>query len=213
MIYSIAQVSTNGSSSTYVWETSDVVDWFTDKLVDVMLKSAFNPGKVVWDAATNSYAVFWASHIYAQSDTGRSGIAGADMIYYAHTTEFRTYTKPQIWLVPGYSVIDQEILPLGGSSVLHQICCRKQSVLGASRLRPLNAHLRQRLRRRRRARGFARLPRYQRGVQEWLWLDNDSGSRSYEAYYNDDPTQNVWTQSTPADAVWNATWRYSAGST
>ena len=197
----------NGSTSIYVWSSSDLVTWSTDSLVDVMPKSEFNAGMVwapsaVWDAAANSYAVFWASRVYAESDTSRSGSAGDDTIYYAHTSDFVTFTTPQIWLAPGYSVIDQEILPLDGSNyvrfikdaVQNKVYTERSStgLFGSWTRIDANNFVVNEVRE-----GPAVYRDIRDANKTWLWLDNYSGQGSYEAYYNDDLTKNVWTLASP----------------
>ncbi len=57
----------HGSRSIHVWESSDGVNWSTERLVELMGPTAgyvWAPS-ATWDPAANAYAVFWSSQTYA----------------------------------------------------------------------------------------------------------------------------------------------------
>ncbi|CAO1614766.1 unnamed protein product [Parajaminaea phylloscopi] len=198
----------NGSTAIHIWESTNLADW-SYSLVDVFPRSATsNPGMVwapstVWDAKANAYAVFWASRTYANSDTQRSGSPSKDQIYYSHTTDFKTFDAPKVWIAESYSVIDQELLPLSGNSYVRFIKNAEvnkvytersdNGVFGKwTRIDPNNFvvnDVRE---------GPAAFKDINKPARTWLWLDNYSGQGSYEAYYNDDITKNQWTHGTPS---------------
>ncbi|KAF8069970.1 family 43 glycoside hydrolase [Lyophyllum atratum] len=110
---------TKGSRGILVWESTDLVNWSAPRLATVMPATAgmvWAP-EAVWDTATSSFLVHWASRTYAASDTAHTGAASLDQIWYSHTTDFITFTTPQIYItISGTPVIDLTILPLGGTS-------------------------------------------------------------------------------------------------
>ena len=197
----------NGSRSIHVWSSTDAVNWSADNLVQVMPDST-NAGMVwapsaQWDPDTSSYAVFWSSRVYAADDTQRTGTGSNDMIYYSHTTDFVNFDTPQIWIQEDYSVIDQELLELSASSFVRFIkdetatkVYSERSDNGLfgtwTRIDP-NNYIIDAVRE-----GPAAYKDINKSYRTWLWLDNYSGQGSYEAYYNDDITQNVWTASDPS---------------
>jgi hypothetical protein len=68
----------------------------------------------VWDDATQQFYVFWASRLYASSDTAHTGTAGLDRIRYATTKDFKTFSAPKDYVAPTNTpVIDQEFQYLG----------------------------------------------------------------------------------------------------
>ncbi|KDN46973.1 glycoside hydrolase family 43 protein [Tilletiaria anomala UBC 951] len=196
----------NGSLSIHVWESTDLVNWSSDRLVQVMPNS-FNAGMVwapsaMWDASANSYAVFWASKTYASSDTQRTGASSNTKIYYSRTSDFSSFSTPQVWVAPSYPVIDQEILPLGGSKYVRFIKNEEvnkvysersdNGLFGTwTRIDPNNFVI-DAVRE-----GPATFKDINKPSRTWLWLDNYSGSGSYEAYFNDDITKNSWTLAQP----------------
>ncbi|KAK1228484.1 hypothetical protein PQX77_008463 [Marasmius sp. AFHP31] len=107
-----------GSRAIHIWESTDLVNWSNYRLVNVMGATAgmvWAP-EAVWDPDRGAYLVHWASRTYAASDTGHTGTASRDQIWYAYTNDFRTFTTAQIYINANVPVIDLTILPLGGSS-------------------------------------------------------------------------------------------------
>ncbi len=115
---------TRGSRSIHIWESSDGVNWSSDRLAQLMPATAgyvWAPS-AIWDPARSAYAVFWSSVTYASSDTGHTGASSGPFIWYSHTTDFRSFTTPARWN-PNNSatVIDQEIISIGGSSYIRYL--------------------------------------------------------------------------------------------
>ncbi|CZR54591.1 related to putative arabinase [Phialocephala subalpina] len=67
----------------------------------------------LWDESKGQYLIHWASKFYASSDTSHKGTPGPDMIRYAYTSDFKTFTTPQTFISAApTSIIDLCILPL-----------------------------------------------------------------------------------------------------
>ncbi|KAH6702013.1 hypothetical protein BKA61DRAFT_661414 [Leptodontidium sp. MPI-SDFR-AT-0119] len=108
-----------GSLSIYVWESTDLINWGTERLVKVENNDA---GMVwapdaIWDSSKGQYLVHWASKFYSSSDTSHIGTPGADVIRYAYTSDFRTFSTPQTLISAGKtSLIDLAYVQLGANS-------------------------------------------------------------------------------------------------
>lgn len=64
-----------GSRGIFVWESTDLINWKNERLVQVEDKTAgmvWAP-EAIWDANKGQYLVHWASKFYAASDTGHTG--------------------------------------------------------------------------------------------------------------------------------------------
>ncbi|ETS64063.1 hypothetical protein PaG_02400 [Moesziomyces aphidis] len=112
----------HGSRSIHVWESSDGVNWSTERLVELMGPTAgyvWAPS-ATWDPAANAYAVFWSSQTYAGSDADHTGAAEGPFVYYSHTTDLINFTTPQRWESAnfGNKVIDQEVADLGNGNLV-----------------------------------------------------------------------------------------------
>lgn len=58
-----------------MWESTDLISWKNERLVQVEDKTAgmvWAP-EAIWDASKGQYLVHWASKFYAASDTGHTG--------------------------------------------------------------------------------------------------------------------------------------------
>ena len=110
--WDVAQHS--GSTKLVIWESTDLVHWSVPRLVDIAgaipnAGCAWAP-EAIWDPASNAYIVYWATI---------SPLNGTDKprIYYAKTTDFRTFTAPQMYIDrPGtQGIIDTQIIEVAGS--------------------------------------------------------------------------------------------------
>ncbi|MCZ8517936.1 MULTISPECIES: glycoside hydrolase [Paenibacillus] len=98
-----------GSRSIMVWESNDLVDWSEQRMVEVAPEEAGNTWapEVFYDDKSGEYIVFWASKIYAdQSHTGNT----YQKMMYSKTRDFYTFTKPQVYMDFGHSVIDTTMI-------------------------------------------------------------------------------------------------------
>jgi sucrose-6-phosphate hydrolase SacC (GH32 family) len=100
---------TNGSRNLVVWESTDLVTWSQPQLLNVAdaipgAGDAWAP-EAIWDPASNDYVLYWATNAPLNGVTKHR-------IYYAHTTDFRTITSPQVYIDrPGtQGIIDTQII-------------------------------------------------------------------------------------------------------
>jgi hypothetical protein len=104
----------HGSRSLVVWESSDLVTWTASRLAQVSPPSAGNTWapEAYWDPSRNAFVVYWASKLYTNAD--HSGSSYHRMMY-ATTTDFRTFSTPQVWVDKGYSTIDSTVTQHNGT--------------------------------------------------------------------------------------------------
>ncbi|WP_306745254.1 immunoglobulin-like domain-containing protein [Saccharothrix yanglingensis] len=107
-------VQRKGSRHIEVWESTDLVNWSQQRHVQVSPETAGNTWapEAYYDDSIGAYVVFWASKLYAEDDPGHTGNTYNKMLY-ATTRDFRTFTEPQVWVDPGYSVIDSTVIKHG----------------------------------------------------------------------------------------------------
>lgn len=110
------RVQRKGSRSIVVWESRDLITWTDQRLVRVAPDTAGNTWapEAFYDATIGAYVVFWASKVYAEDDPAHAGDTYNRMLY-AKTADFRTFSEPQVWHDPGYSVIDSTVIEAGGT--------------------------------------------------------------------------------------------------
>jgi len=99
-----------GSRSIMVWESTDLVNWTDQRLVQVSPDTAGNTWapEAYYDETIGAYVVFWASKLYAEDDPDHTGNTYNRMMY-ATTRDFVTFSEAQVWVDPGYSVIDSTV--------------------------------------------------------------------------------------------------------
>ncbi|WP_394618253.1 LamG-like jellyroll fold domain-containing protein [Lentzea sp. JNUCC 0626] len=104
-----------GSRSIMVWESTDLRNWSRQRSVQVSPPTAGNTWapEAFWDARRGTYVVYWASKLYASSDPGHTGSSYNRMMY-ATTRDFVTFSPAQVWIDPGYSVIDSTVIEHNG---------------------------------------------------------------------------------------------------
>jgi hypothetical protein len=108
-----------GSRGIFVWESTDLVTWTSERLVNVEDTTAgmvWAPA-AIWDAEKSQYLVHWASKSYPTSDPQHKGTPSAIRIRYAHTSDFKTFSTPKDYI--NYSptnIIDLDILSLGNNT-------------------------------------------------------------------------------------------------
>ncbi|ORY61689.1 glycoside hydrolase family 43 protein [Pseudomassariella vexata] len=107
-----------GSRGIFVWESTDLVNWVNERLVTVEDATAgmvWAP-EAIWDASKGQYLVHWASKFYSASDTSHTGTPSNIRIRYSYTSDFKTFTAPQIYIDNSPTdIIDLDILPLDSS--------------------------------------------------------------------------------------------------
>jgi beta-xylosidase len=106
----------HGSRSIMVWESRDLVNWSTQRSVQVSPPTAGNTWapEAYWDAKRGVYVVFWASKLYAADDPDHKGSSYNRMMY-ATTSDFTTFSEAKVWVDPGYSVIDSTVIEHQGT--------------------------------------------------------------------------------------------------
>lgn len=83
-----------GSRGIFVWESTDLINWTNERLVQVEDKTAgmvWAP-EALWDANKGQYLVHWASKFYAASDTGHTGTPSNIKIRFACMHPYHTST-------------------------------------------------------------------------------------------------------------------------
>ncbi|MEU4770004.1 RICIN domain-containing protein [Actinosynnema sp. NPDC023794] len=105
------QVQRTGSKSIVVWESTDLVTWSAPRLVRVSPDTAGNTWapEAYYDEGLGQYVVFWASKLYSANDPNHTGTTYNRMMY-ATTSDFRTFSTPQVWVDKGYSTIDSTLV-------------------------------------------------------------------------------------------------------
>ena len=104
-----------GSRYLEVWESTDLVNWGSQRHVLVSPSTAGNTWapEAFWDDALGQYVVFWASKLYAESDTAHTGNTYNKMLY-ATTRDFVTFSPAKIWQDFGASRIDSTVIKDAG---------------------------------------------------------------------------------------------------
>lgn len=120
-----------GSKYLEVWESTDLVNWSEQRHVKVSPDTAGNTWapEAYWSDELGSYVVFWASKLYAESDTNHTGSTYQKMLY-ATTRDFRTFSKPKIWQDFGASRIDSTVIKEGDT--YHRFTKDEGGVTGCS---------------------------------------------------------------------------------
>ncbi len=105
-----------GSRSIVVWTSSDLVNWSAPRLTTVMNSTAGNvwAPEVYWDSSLGKYVMFWASKLYSTSDPNHTGSTYNKMLF-STTSDFVSFSQPQVWNDPGYSVIDSTVIASNGT--------------------------------------------------------------------------------------------------
>ncbi|MFE6506984.1 immunoglobulin-like domain-containing protein [Nocardioides sp. NPDC057767] len=105
-----------GSRYIEIWESTDLVNWSEQRHVRVSSPQAGNTWapEAYYDEGIGAYVVFWASKLYDESDPEHAGNTHNRMVYVT-TRDFRTFSEPQVWIDPGYSVIDSTVVEHEGT--------------------------------------------------------------------------------------------------
>ncbi|KAI1848715.1 hypothetical protein JX266_005574 [Neoarthrinium moseri] len=110
-----------GSRSIMSWESSDLVNWGSERLVEVEDKTA---GMVwapdaIWDPSSSKYFVHWASAFYDKGDTGHTGTGTPLYIRSALTSDFKTYESPSTYINKSPSdTLDMSFLRVDNSTLV-----------------------------------------------------------------------------------------------
>lgn len=98
-----------GSLNIMVWESTDLINWSNQRMVQVSPEAAGNTWapEAHYDPATGEYVVFWASKLY--DNKAHSG-STHNVMMYAKTRDFYTFSEPQVYIDRGYSLIDTTMI-------------------------------------------------------------------------------------------------------
>lgn len=105
-----------GSRYLEVWESTDLKNWSEQRHVLVSPPTAGNTWapEAYWDEDLQQFVVFWASKLYAESDTNHTGSTYNRMLY-ATTRDFVTFSEARIWQDIGSSRIDSTVIKDNGT--------------------------------------------------------------------------------------------------
>lgn len=96
---------TSGSQAIMVWESEDLVHWSDQRMVTV--SDSIGAGctwapEAFYDDVTGEYIVFWSSKVSSDN-------YAKQRLYYCKTRDFRTFTKPEVWIDRAVSTIDTTV--------------------------------------------------------------------------------------------------------
>lgn len=97
------------STKLVVWESTDLVNWGSERLIDVAgaIPDAGNlwAPEAIYDEKTGDYFVFWATVSSVSNELGDQ-----QNMYYSRTRDFYTFTEPKLWIDETNSIIDTTII-------------------------------------------------------------------------------------------------------
>jgi hypothetical protein len=102
------EIQCRGSQSIVSWESNDLIEWSSPRLVKVAHETAgcvWAP-EVIYDKKNENYVIFWASRLDFGNDLHK--------IYYCLTKDFQTFSNPNLFLEREMPVIDTTIVEEGG---------------------------------------------------------------------------------------------------
>lgn len=103
------EMSTQGSTSIMIWESTDLVNWSDQRMVDVASEveagAAWAP-ESIYDKVTGEYLVYWSSRVSADN-------FAKNRIYLAKTRDFKIFTTPLVYVDLDMTVIDASIFKEG----------------------------------------------------------------------------------------------------
>lgn len=109
-----SDAANRGSKSLVIWESRDLVNWSAPWLMNVAggisgAGNAWAP-EAIYNPATGDYVVYWATN------SARNGVT-KHRIWYVRTTDFRSFTAPQLFIERGGSqgIIDTQIIEVPNS--------------------------------------------------------------------------------------------------
>ncbi|WP_108718224.1 glycoside hydrolase family 43 protein [Miniimonas sp. S16] len=193
----------HGSRSLVLWDSTDLVTWSAPRLVEVAPPSfgmAWAP-TVSWDAQAGHYRVFFSGKRFADDDPDHTGDAAA-AVWCATTSDFETFSDPELYLALPTGVIDLVAVPDGdlvhvvakqddaatdSAAVFHQVRHGFDDAAGrtvATRIgADLGPHVEGPL-----------LFRENDGGRWFLWVDQyDSQPQGFRALTSHDPASGSWT--------------------
>ena len=108
--------SSRGSRSILVWESTDLISWSKERLVEIAPPEAgmaWAPEAIV-DPATGGFVLTWSSTLYDQvTDPDHRGDSYSRILS-ATTRDFRSFSAAQVYLDTGSTTIDTTMISHGG---------------------------------------------------------------------------------------------------
>ncbi|MBE5938378.1 MAG: hypothetical protein E7265_10165 [Lachnospiraceae bacterium] len=100
-----------GSQSLMVWESTDLVNWSNQRMVEV--SASIDAGctwapEATYDAKTGEYIVYWASKVASDNYSKQR-------VYYSKTRDFYSFTEPEVFIEHNESSIDTTIISNNGT--------------------------------------------------------------------------------------------------
>ena len=100
----------NGSQSLMIWESTDLVNWSDERMVEV--SAAIGAGctwapEATYDEKTGEYVIYWASRTPSVDTKQR--------LYYVKTRDFYTFTEPKLYIEKDQSSIDTTMIEHNGT--------------------------------------------------------------------------------------------------
>ena len=198
-----ATCQTSGSKSIVIWESTDLVNWSEARLIEVADENAgctWAP-EAVYDPEKDMYMVFWASKV---SDDDYS----TQRVYRSYTSDFISFTEPEIYIEDTVSNIDTTIIDYKGvyyrftknesqSSIIMEKCTSLSGTWTDVETYNLGSMT-----------GYEGPAIYKlNGEDKWcLLLDYYSKSKGYKPFVTEDITKGVFTQA--ADFTFDGTYRH-----
>ncbi|KAK0391260.1 hypothetical protein NLU13_0761 [Sarocladium strictum] len=105
-----------GSRYIEIWESEDLINWSEQRhtLVSPATAGMTWAPEAYYDDELGTYLVFWASALYAESDTGHTG-ASYNRMLYATTDDFVHFSEASVWQDSQASRIDSTVLKEGST--------------------------------------------------------------------------------------------------
>lgn len=103
-----ARCTKDGSHDILVWESDDLVSWSETRACTVAREDAgctWAP-EAIYDKEQDNYMVFWASRV----DYGK----GKHKIFQSRTTDFKSFSAPEVYIERECDVIDTDIVEHDG---------------------------------------------------------------------------------------------------
>ena len=100
----------SGSQSLMVWESTDLVNWSDQRMVEVSAEIGAGctwAPEATYDPATGEYVVYWASRTPSVDNKQR--------VYFAKTRDFYTFTEPKLYIEKDQSSIDTTMIENDGT--------------------------------------------------------------------------------------------------
>lgn len=117
------EIGRNGSKNLSMWESKDLVNWSEQRLIrigDEQFGCLWAPD-IIYDRKNKDYVIHWSSS-HASNDYGDK------CIYYCRTTDFHTFTAPQIlYRWENHDIIDSAMYEEEGYFYLFVKCSRNPS--------------------------------------------------------------------------------------